>query len=140
MTLQHVLSAKIESTYGFSCKIMCIWRGVLSYVLHQMAKRGWYKITPDQMNNDTSFEIPDQAAVAELFHVVVKNTFHNLCSALNINRLCMIERKCSKRYPRLLTSDEIMGTCCIDVDHLMIIAKRQSLECALGGSVLFIII
>jgi len=34
---------------------------------------------------------------------------HGPCGALNLNSPCMIDGKCSKRYPRALTSDTITG-------------------------------
>ncbi|XP_052740613.1 uncharacterized protein LOC128198563 [Bicyclus anynana] len=67
------------------------------------------KITPDQIDNVISGEIPDQTVDPELFDVVVKNMIHGPCGELNMNSPCMIDGKCSKRYPRQLTSDTITG-------------------------------
>lgn len=98
-----------------------------------------HKITPDQIDNVISAEIPDQTVDPELFHVVVKNMIHGPCGELNMNSPCMIDGKCSKRYPRQLTSDTMRDIRCIDVDHLMIMAKRQPLECVIRTLKLIIV-
>lgn len=67
------------------------------------------EITPDRTDDIISAEIPDQAVDPDLFEIVKKNMIHGPCSALNINSPCMIDGKCSKRYPRPLTSDTITG-------------------------------
>ncbi|XP_050339716.1 uncharacterized protein LOC126766058 [Bactrocera neohumeralis] len=67
------------------------------------------KITPDQTDDIISAEIPYQAVDPDLFEIVKKNMIHGPCGPLNMNSPCMIDRKCSKRYPRPLTSDTITG-------------------------------
>jgi hypothetical protein len=67
------------------------------------------KITPDQIDSIISAEIPDEIADPKLFEVVKKNLIHGPCGVLNLNSPCMIDGKCSKRYPKALTSDTITG-------------------------------
>ncbi|XP_067646742.1 uncharacterized protein [Eurosta solidaginis] len=67
------------------------------------------KRTPDQIDIITSAEIPDEICDPELSEVVTKNMIHGPCGQINMNSPCMIDGKCSKRYPRALTSDTITG-------------------------------
>lgn len=67
------------------------------------------KITPDQIDRIISAEFPNQNDDPQLFEVITKNMIHGPCGALNMNSSCMIDGKCSKRYPRALTSETITG-------------------------------
>lgn len=67
------------------------------------------KITPDQIDSIISAEIPDQTSDYLLFDVITKNMIHGPCGELNLNSPCMIDGKCSKRFPKALTSDTITG-------------------------------
>lgn len=67
------------------------------------------KIQPNQIDNIICAEIPDSIIDPELFEIVTKNMVHGPCGALNIHSPCMIDGKCSKRYPRQLTSETITG-------------------------------
>ncbi|GFV94714.1 uncharacterized protein LOC104236095 [Trichonephila clavipes] len=67
------------------------------------------KITPDQIDQIISAEIPDKHIDPNLFNVVTKNMIHGPCGAFNNNSPCMSDRKCTKRYPRKLVSDTITG-------------------------------
>lgn len=80
------------------------------------------KITPDQIDNIISAEIPDEISDPELFQVVTKNMIHGPCGQINIYSPCIIDGKCSKRYPGALSSDTIRiqvttDTRCTDVGH-----------------------
>ncbi|GFY32140.1 helitron_like_N domain-containing protein [Trichonephila clavipes] len=65
------------------------------------------KITPDQIDQIISAEIPDKHIDPNLFDVVTKNMIHGPCGAFNNNSSCMSDGKCTKRYPRKLASDTI---------------------------------
>lgn len=67
------------------------------------------KITPDEIDSVISAEIPDPNTDPELFEVVKRNMIHGPCGAINPASPCMVDGKCSKRYPRALISDTITG-------------------------------
>ncbi|GBP30875.1 hypothetical protein EVAR_91616_1 [Eumeta japonica] len=67
------------------------------------------KITPDQIDQITSAEIPDKNIDPDLFDVVTKNKIHGPCGAFNNDSPCMSDGKRTKRYPRNLVSDTITG-------------------------------
>ncbi|GFW51147.1 ATP-dependent DNA helicase [Trichonephila clavipes] len=67
------------------------------------------KITPDQIDQIISAEIPDKHIDPNLFDVVTKKMIHGPCGAFNNNSSCMSDGKCTKRYPRKLVSDTITG-------------------------------
>lgn len=67
------------------------------------------KITPDQIDDVISAEIPDAAADSGLFEVVTKNMIHGPCGALNTNSPCMVDGKCTKRYPYNLIKETVTG-------------------------------
>ena len=68
---------------------------------------GWLinKITPDQIDQINSAEIPDKHIVPGLFNVVAKNMIHGPCGSFNNNSPCMCDGNCTKKYPRKLVSD-----------------------------------
>ncbi|XP_036322284.1 uncharacterized protein LOC118736293 [Rhagoletis pomonella] len=63
------------------------------------------KIRPNDIDDVISAEIPEEAADPGLFAGVTKNMIHGPCGRLKPNSPCMIDRKCSKRYPRALIAD-----------------------------------
>ncbi|GFS92037.1 ATP-dependent DNA helicase [Trichonephila clavipes] len=67
------------------------------------------KITPDQIDQIISAEIPDKHIDPYLFDVVTKDMIHGPCGAFNNNSPCMSDKKCTKRYPRKLVFDTITG-------------------------------
>lgn len=67
------------------------------------------KITPNEIDDVISAEIPNQATDPILYEVVINNMIHGPCGDFNTNSPCMINGKCSKRYPRAFVSDTIHG-------------------------------
>ncbi|XP_055307038.1 uncharacterized protein LOC129571291, partial [Sitodiplosis mosellana] len=67
------------------------------------------KISPDQMDSIISAEIPSEVDDSRLYAVVTKNMIHGPCGEFNPNSPCMIDGKCSKRFPRELISETITG-------------------------------
>lgn len=67
------------------------------------------KIRPDKIDNIISAEILASGINPELFDVITKNMIHVPCGVYNINSPCMVDGKCSNRYPRALISQTITG-------------------------------
>lgn len=67
------------------------------------------KITSDEIDSIISAEIPDKDVDPMLFDVIKKCMIHGPCGTLNTNSVCMVDGRCSKRYPRALVSDTITG-------------------------------
>lgn len=67
------------------------------------------KIRPDEIDAIICAEIPDTETDPELHEVVTTNMIHGPCGDHNRESPCMIEKKCSKRYPRALLANTITG-------------------------------
>ncbi|KAL4090226.1 hypothetical protein QTP88_025121 [Uroleucon formosanum] len=67
------------------------------------------KIRPNEVDAVISAEIPNVQVDPGLHEVVIKNMIHGPCGTLNQNSPCMMDGKCSKRYPRTLMSETITG-------------------------------
>lgn len=67
------------------------------------------KITPNQIDDIISAEIPDETIDPLLFETVTSNMIHGPCGELNMHSVCMHDGKCTKRYPRQLVSETITG-------------------------------
>ncbi|XP_008482471.2 uncharacterized protein LOC103519163 [Diaphorina citri] len=61
------------------------------------------RITPSQIDNVISAEIPDPQADPVLHDIVKSTMIHGPCGVLNRNSPCMTGGSCSKRYPRPLS-------------------------------------
>jgi len=67
------------------------------------------KIKADEIDSIISAEIPDETVNPKLHTVVTKHMIHGPCEVLNYNSPCMVDGKCSKRYPRDLIAETITG-------------------------------
>ena len=67
------------------------------------------KVTPDQLDEVISAEIPDPEIDPGLFAIVTKFMIHGPCGLFNNKCPCVKDGRCSKRYPRSLHKDTITG-------------------------------
>ncbi|XP_026475684.1 uncharacterized protein LOC113380823 [Ctenocephalides felis] len=67
------------------------------------------RIQPDQIDDIICAEIPDYEVDPDLHDVVTSNMIHGPCGAVNPQSPCMVDGKCSKRYPRQLTAETVTG-------------------------------
>ncbi|KAF2890734.1 hypothetical protein ILUMI_15439, partial [Ignelater luminosus] len=67
------------------------------------------KIRPDEIDSIISAEIADETVDPKLHAVVTKHMIHGPCGVFNYNSPCMVDGKCSKRYPRDLIAETITG-------------------------------
>ncbi|XP_049316467.1 uncharacterized protein LOC125779283 isoform X2 [Bactrocera dorsalis] len=67
------------------------------------------KITPDQIDDIISAEIPDVEIDPELHEVVMANMVHGPCGEHDPSSVCMSDSKCKKRYPRAFISKTQTG-------------------------------
>lgn len=63
------------------------------------------KITPNQIDQIISAEIPNPQEDPILYDIVRKNMIHGPCGKLNSNSPCMADGKCTKKYPRDLLQE-----------------------------------
>ncbi|XP_055584901.1 uncharacterized protein LOC129737764 [Uranotaenia lowii] len=67
------------------------------------------KLTPDQIDQVISAEIPDRDIDPLLFDIVINNMVHGPCGTLNVNSPCMTDGKCTKRFPKPFVTETISG-------------------------------
>ncbi|XP_041449946.1 uncharacterized protein LOC121404477 [Drosophila obscura] len=67
------------------------------------------RIRPDQIDDIICAEIPAPETDPDLHDLVVTNMIHGPCGTINRQSPCMVDGKCSKRYPRKLTAETITG-------------------------------
>jgi hypothetical protein len=68
------------------------------------------KIRANEIDEVISAEIPNEQVDPSLREVVIKNMIHSPCGTLNQNAPCMVDGKCSKRYPRRSLADNGRST------------------------------
>lgn len=68
------------------------------------------KLRPDEVDDIISAEIPDPIADPELHEIVRTQMVHGPCGALNPKSPCMVDGKCTKRYPRPLVAETVTGS------------------------------
>ena len=116
----RVFRQKLKSLINFIVKhkvfgSMCCWMYSVEW-----QKRGlphlhilvWHynKISPNEIDNVICAEIPDADIDKDFHEIVTKRRIHGPCVMLNQNLPCMMDRRCSKRYPQALVSNTVTGT------------------------------
>ncbi|GFW81833.1 uncharacterized protein TNCV_2885071 [Trichonephila clavipes] len=85
------------------------------------------KITPDQIDQIISAEIPDKHIDTNLFDVVTKNMIHGPCGAFNNNSSCMSDGNARETIPQenwfLILSLAMTDIHCIVDDQLRMVAN-----------------
>ncbi|XP_026476423.1 uncharacterized protein LOC113382080 [Ctenocephalides felis] len=64
---------------------------------------------PEDIDSVISAEIPNKNVDPNLHAIITKHMIHGPCGVFNDSSTCMIDGKCSKRYPRNLTAETITG-------------------------------
>ncbi|XP_044575238.1 uncharacterized protein LOC123259042 [Cotesia glomerata] len=65
------------------------------------------KIHADDIDSLISAEIPDPSTDQLLFDIVTTNMIHGPCGNLNLSSPCMVDGKCTKRFPKDFTNDTV---------------------------------
>ena len=61
--------------------------------------------TSTDIDRAVSAEIPDKETNPELHRIVTSHMIHGPCGHWNLDSPCMVDRKCSKDYPKQLRQD-----------------------------------
>jgi hypothetical protein len=67
------------------------------------------KIRLAEIDNVISAEIPNPEEDPELFEIISKSMIHGPCGPFNPRSPCMKDKKCTKRYPRLMIQETQTG-------------------------------
>ncbi|KAL4091329.1 hypothetical protein QTP88_026032 [Uroleucon formosanum] len=86
------------------------------------------KIRPNEIDAVISAEIPNVQVDPGLHEVVIKNMIHGPCGTLNQNSPCMMDGKCSKRYPQTLISETITGNDADNGRSTIVKLNQQDIE------------
>ncbi|RCN49553.1 hypothetical protein ANCCAN_04325 [Ancylostoma caninum] len=73
-------------------------------------KETWKPRTAADVDEIVCAELPDKQTDPTLFEIVSKQMMHRPCGALNPSSPCMIDGKCSKKFPKEFTNDTTMGS------------------------------
>ncbi|XP_003739875.1 uncharacterized protein LOC100902110 [Galendromus occidentalis] len=66
--------------------------------------------TPADVDGLISAELPDPVADGVLYGIISKCMIHGPCGKQNPNAPCMVDRKCSKRFPKSFRNDTSLST------------------------------
>ncbi|XP_022003838.1 uncharacterized protein LOC110901309 [Helianthus annuus] len=75
----------------------------------------------DQLDPIISAEIPDRDEDPELYKLVADYMIHGPCGVLNMNSPCMLDRKCSKKFPKKFAENT-----CLDKKGFPVYRRRDS--------------
>lgn len=67
------------------------------------------KLHSNEVDDIISAEIPDPVTDPHLYDIVTTQMEHGPCGALNPLSPCMVDGKCTKRYPRPLVAETVTG-------------------------------
>ena len=67
------------------------------------------KLRPNEIDNVISAEIPNSEQDPMLHKIIVKNMIHGPCGDLNKNAPCMVDGKCTKKFPKKLVQETQTG-------------------------------
>lgn len=83
----------------------------------------WFvdKIRPEDIDSLISAEIPDPSTDQFQFDIVTTNLIHGPCGDLNRSSPCMVDGKCTKRFPKDFTNDTVTH-----VDGYQIYRRRST--------------
>lgn len=108
---QKVHESIDQSWNIWSLKILCLFNWIAKTLSSPFPKfvmiRKCYKHWPNRCT-----EIPNPQQDPYLYEIVEKYMIHGPCGQLNTNTLCMVEGRCSKKYPRaILRSTQTVDDC-----------------------------
>jgi hypothetical protein len=64
--------------------------------------------TPEDIDSIVSAQIPDQTLYPELYETIISCMLHGPCGSHNLNAPCMVDGKCSKRYPKEFRKETVI--------------------------------
>ena len=64
--------------------------------------------TPEDIDSIVSAQIPDQTLYPELYETIISCMLHGPCGSHNLNAPCMVDGKCSKRYPKEFREETVI--------------------------------
>ncbi|KAJ2929201.1 hypothetical protein H1R20_g7887, partial [Candolleomyces eurysporus] len=84
-------------------------RGLPHMHLLLFLKNGYKLTTPEAVDSCISAQWPDREQNPLLFDTVLERMVHGPCGAANPNAPCMVNGKCSKRFPQEFNEETTMG-------------------------------